>query len=366
MEPAACDLSSGADRGAPRVNPTSGLLLVAGAASALVSAVSVTLLLPVLRRRVVDEPNERSSHSVPTPRGGGLGLMVGVAAGLAIVAWRGFPVGPMWFWGCVGLAALIGLVDDVTGGLSPGVRFVAQIGVAGIVVVVSGPLLRVPLPHPLDVRLGVLGYLAGVVWIVGVINIYNFLDGIDGYAAAQGCAAALGSGLILGGRALPVGVCVAGACAGFLVLNWHPARVFLGDVGSGFLGSVLALLPFAGTSGERSPAVLVMALCLWFFLADGAFTLLRRAARRERLWEAHRSHLYQRLVRAGWSHDRVVLCMMPAALVVVGATFAVSRRTPELLLGAAGWLPFGLALAMSVGIWGLTVVRERGARQVQG
>ena len=354
-------LGGGRHRGNLGVSDPAALLFVTGAVSALVSWAAVRMLIPVLRSRVVDEPNERSSHSVPTPRGGGLGVIAGVAAGVCVGFWAGFEVGPGWYWCCVLSAAAIGLADDTRGGLSPGFRLLAQLILAGVAVGCSGPLLRVPLPAPLNLDLGLLGYVAGMIWIVGVINIYNFLDGIDGYASVQGIIAALGSALIIGGAAQPVGVAVAGACAGFLVFNWHPARVFLGDVGSGFLGAVLALLPFTVPPVERGSALLVVALCLWFFLADGALTLALRAARKERLWEAHRNHLYQRLVRTGWGHDQVVLAMIPAAVLVVVLTSLVDRCGQSSLLGWAGWVPIGFALGLIGLMWRLTVVRERAA-----
>ena len=359
-------LGGGRHRGDLGVSDPAALLFVTGAVSAVVSWAAVRMLIPVLRSRVVDEPNERSSHSVPTPRGGGIGVIAGVAAGVGVALWTGLDVGPGWYWCCVALAALLGLMDDTRGGLSPGLRFLAQIVLAGVAVGWAGPLMRFPLPAPLNLQLGVLGYVAGVVWIVGVINIYNFLDGIDGYASVQGIVAALGSALIIGGVTQPVGTAVAGGCAGFLVFNWHPAKVFLGDVGSGFLGAVLALLPFTAPPAERSSAVLAVALCLWFFLADGTLTLAMRAARKERLWQAHRSHLYQRLTRTGLNHAHVVLSVIPAAILVVGVTWLSRGSNSGSLLGRETWVPLGLALLLTGLMWLVTVIRERSSADANG
>ena len=354
------------NRGVGSVIGEGALLVIVFSTSAVVSVVCVAALIPLLRKRVVDKPNERSSHSAPTPRGGGLGLIVGVAAGLLAATWAGLGVGPGWFWACVGVVALFGLADDASGGLSPSLRLVAQLVVASVAVVASGPLPRVPLPPPLDFRLGVFGYFVGVIWIVGVINIYNFLDGIDGYAAVQGIVAGLGAALILGGHTLPIGVCIAGACAGFLVFNWHPAKVFLGDVGSGFIGAALALLPFVTPSEDHRKPVFVVAMCLWFFLSDGTFTIIRRAARGERLWQAHRSHLYQRLVCAGWPHDRVVLLALPCMIAVVVSTWLVLGESGAGLRFGVAWLPVLTGVLLTAGMWGLTVVRERASYRTDG
>ena len=324
------------NRGFGSVIGEGALLVIVFSTSAVVSVVCVAALIPLLRKRVVDKPNERSSHSAPTPRGGGLGLIVGVAAGLLAATWGGLGVGPGWFWACVGVVALVGLADDASGGLSPGLRLVAQLVVASVAVVASGPLPRVPLPPPLDFRLGVFGYFVGVIWIVGVINIYNFLDGIDGYAAVQGIVAGLGAALILGGHTLPIGVCIAGACAGFLVFNWHPAKVFLGDVGIGAHRSRSRPSAFRDAFWGSHEGSVCRGDVPLVLPSDGTFTIARRAARGERLWRAHRSHLYQRLVRAGWAHDRVVLLVLPCMVAVVVVRGSCWARTERVFV--FGWL----------------------------
>src|SRR5206468_6921221 len=126
---------------------------------------------------------------------------------------------------------------------------------------------------------------------------YIFLAGIDGHAGLQGAVAGLGVALLhTVGSFTTIGMAVCGACAGFLVHNWHPARIFMGDVGSATLGFILAAVPFQTSGRWRSDSVFFVALFLWFFLADGAFTVFRRLWRGEKVWEAHRTHLYQRLV----------------------------------------------------------------------
>jgi Fuc2NAc and GlcNAc transferase len=174
----------------------------------------------------------------------------------------------------------------------------------------AGGLSRLPLPPPLDVALGGSGLVLAILWMVAVVNFYNFLDGIDGLAALQGVITGLGIA-IAGWHpiATAAGVALCGACIGFLVFNWSPARVFLGDVGSGLLGFAFASLPFLAPPSERPRAVLFVALSLWLFLADAAWTLARRAARGARLSEPHREHVYQRLVARGLGHAPVAAAL---------------------------------------------------------
>lgn len=235
------------------------------------------------------------------------------------------------------MLAVMGLADDMRkGGLPQSLRFVVQTGVAGLVVWQWGGVDRLPLPEPFGWEWGVLGIPLSVIWIVAVTNLYNFLDGIDGYAGTQGLVAGLGFGLVGGSVSGVVGLAVAGACAGFLVHNWHPARIFLGDVGSGALGFLFAALPFAHGADERAGMVLAAGLFLVFFLSDGAYTILRRAVKRERFWSAHRSHLYQRLTIAGLRHDEVTARVGVGMALVAGAV-VLGWDWGALGLGVGGW-----------------------------
>jgi len=157
------------------------------------------------------------------------------------------------------------------------------------------------------------------VWIVGLTNVYNFMDGIDGIAAVQGVVAGLVwavAGVWLGSDVvLLFGLVLTGACFGFLLLNWAPAKIFMGDVGSAFLGFTFAVLPLLlihelprlGNVAYAGVVPGFAVLVVWSFVGDGFLTLVRRILHGERVWQAHRSHLYQRLVQTGWSHARVSL-----------------------------------------------------------
>jgi glycosyltransferase WbpL len=307
------------------------------------------------RTGFVDVPGPRSSHARPTPRGGGLVLVAALAAALVVLApapWRGrLDVTVLLLAG--GAMALTGLADDRFS-LPAAWRLALQTMAAAALVAASGGLERVPLPPPLDASLGPLAGAAAVLWIVAAVNFYNFLDGIDGLAALQG--AITGVGVALAGWdpfATLLGAALAGGCAAFLFFNWSPARIFLGDVGSLLLGFAFAALPLLAPAPQRPRAVFFVALSLWLFLADAAWTLIRRLARGARWDQPHREHLYQRLVRAGSSHPAVAAGIGAGSAVLTAAALAGWR-------GGAAWeLAAALcALVLFTGEWALVRARE--------
>jgi UDP-N-acetylmuramyl pentapeptide phosphotransferase/UDP-N-acetylglucosamine-1-phosphate transferase len=323
---------------------------------AVVAYATTRLFLPLLRAHVMDDPNERSSHTVPTPRGGGIGIVAGLTAGLLVAGLCGAPV-PHWriLVGTV-LVAVTGFIDDMWT-LKALPRFTVMILAALLVTIPSGGFSVLPLPTPLDLSIPIwLGMALATLWIVGVVNIYNFLDGIDGYAGVQGIVAGIGIWVYdQNGPLGTAGAILAGACAGFLVLNWHPARIFMGDVGSTTLGYLFAALPFARSQGDRAESAFVVALMLWFFLADGVFAIIRRLLKGERVYEAHREHVYQRLVATGIPHDRVVMILMGAGALVAASAKIADSLDADLLR----WVVFGSGIVLFVGFIWLTNWRER-------
>jgi UDP-N-acetylmuramyl pentapeptide phosphotransferase/UDP-N-acetylglucosamine-1-phosphate transferase len=301
------------------------------------------------RGGLVDRPNARSSHERLVPRGGGAAIVAAtlLALWLGRGAWSGQP-GAVGILLGAGVLASIGFWDDRRG-LSPFVRLAVQVAVASGVVWLVGGIERLPLPAPLDLPLGPAAGAATVVWLVGVVNFFNFLDGIDGLATVQAVVTA--AGVALAGwdpLAALLGAAVAGAAAGFLPFNWSPASVFLGDVGSYFLGYTLAALPLSAPPGSRSQAVLFVALSLWLFLADAAWTLARRARRGARWYEAHREHIYQQLaLRQG--HSRVAASIGLGSLALTAGALA-ARRSGEPLWT---WAVLALAVALFGGQWAL-------------
>lgn len=311
------------------------------------AAAGVALLVslvatPLVRRAtfrwgLLDWPSARSSHRRPTPRGGGLAVVLGATAGLA-AARLPWSRGAVTIVAGAAALALLGLSDDRFG-LPRALRLLVQLLVATAVVLACGGLSRLPLPAPLDLPLGPLAAPLAVLWIVAVVNFYNFMDGIDGLAGIQGVVTGAGVALaVWDPLSSACGAALAGACLGFLVFNWAPARIFLGDVGSLFLGYTLAVLPFLARQGAREGHVFFMALSLWLFLSDATWTLVSRLLRVRRWYEPHREHLYQRLVDGGWSHARTAAAIGLGSLILTGAALAAgpgldaARAWPALLL----------------------------------
>lgn len=252
------------------------------------------------RRNILDIPNERSSHARPTPRGGGLVIvLVSLSFYLFYALFVARSFSPEYFFGAL-LVAAISWADDLYS-VSFVWRFLIH-AVAAFLLVQSlnESLFSAP---PFDSAVvKIAGFAAVCLWIVWMTNAYNFMDGIDGIAGAQAIAAGFGwlaIGKILHLETVGVfGGVIAAASLGFLILNWHPAKVFMGDVGSAFLGFSFAALPVLAfrESGSGAAAWISIAVALvWLFFFDTIVTLARRILRRENIWRAHRSHIYQQL-----------------------------------------------------------------------
>ena len=302
-------------------------LMAVALATGLLTCLTTRLLIPILaHREILDCPNERSSHQVPTPRGGGIAVI-----GSTLLAWAVFARTesvPSGVFGIVLGAVLLAAVswfDDLRG-LSPIVRLLAQAAAVAVGILV--------VPGPRD-----LFYLAaiGLVWIWW-INLFNFMDGIDGLAGTE--AAAIGAGLLLfagvGAGADPalrtLAAAVTGAAIGFLVWNWSPARIFLGDIGSVPLGYVLGFLLLDLAARGRWTIAVILPL---YFLADATITLVRRLLRGERVWQAHREHFYQHAVRRGLGHAAVVKRVIAADLVLIGCGWAAENGWNATALAAS-------------------------------
>lgn len=260
-----------------------------------------------IRMQWLDHPNKRSFHDRPTPRIGGLGLLLPVLAGsLLLVAHPGIGWRLAWL-GTLLPALLVGLLSffDDCFDLSRLVRFGGHVLCGLIVLVAFAPVWGMePLPLLGDLLPLWLAGLLLLVWITGLTNSYNFMDGIDGIAAIQGLVAIFGWVTVYwGDPALAFTaeaqkillLALAGGLAGFLILNWAPASIFMGDIGSTFLGFYLAVVPFgAAASGLPFDRALEAGVFfVWPFVADAGMTFTRRLASREPVFEAHRSHLYQ-------------------------------------------------------------------------
>jgi len=309
------------------------ILLAIGAF--IISVIVNKILLVILNKKgIYDIPNERSSHIRPTPRGGGLGIVMGTILCAAVYSYitadRRIPV-------IILLSLIIGAVgwiDDLKKGLSTGLRFGIQLICSLVVIWIFNPIDILPLPPPLNIHLHYFGIIISVIWLIGITNIFNFLDGIDGFAGVQGFIAGLILAILFWGTEISfIWIFISLSCAGFLIFNWHPAKIFMGDVGSSFLGFLFAALPFylkdTDSSGLRTEMFFATAIAIWFFLLDGTFTIIRRLFKKEKIWQAHRSHLYQRLVISGMSHSEVVItiCFFYAILFAITIFFAVQPNS---------------------------------------
>jgi UDP-N-acetylmuramyl pentapeptide phosphotransferase/UDP-N-acetylglucosamine-1-phosphate transferase len=303
-----------------------------------------------IRRELLDRPNARSSHVLPRPRGGGVGIVTGFLAGLAVWLLAGGVASPRAAGGLVGalLIAGVSFVDDLRP-LPPWPRLAVHALAAGLLTAAGVQGGDVPLALTVPVAFA---------WVVLLTNVYNFMDGIDGLAAVQaivaGTAFGLAGAIVRNQLVEVVGPLLAAAAAGFLVHNLPPARLFMGDVGSTFLGfsfAGLSLLPNLGVGGERLPALFGVAV-LAPFLFDALVTLGRRVLQRERWYEAHRSHYYQRLVAAGLGHGQVTLGYAGLAVVAAGAALCSLLVEPPLaqLCVALAYLPM---LAVVAAAWRL-------------
>ena len=308
------------------------LILVTLLATAAATGGLVRLLS---NRAILDHPGERSSHQVPTPRGGGLAIYVVLAASWGVIA-LSTPAPPTeigWILLCSLGLAVPSWVDDLVG--LPWVpRLIWQIAMATAgTIVLDGPVpvFQGLLPPTADLM------ATAFLW-VGFINLFNFTDGIDGNAGGK--ATTLGVGLfflaILG--AIPdvlgeLGIAVAAVACGFLLWNWHPARIFMGDVGSVPLGFLLGwLLLSAASEGQWAPAIILP----FVYLSDTGVTYFVKLIRRERFWRPHRDHYYQRAVAyEGVNHAQVVkVILLGDVVMIVMAVIAARGPTWPPLVGA--------------------------------
>lgn len=325
------------------------LLSLVGVCSALLTRYLAT---PGAWIRILDHPNERSLHHEPTPRTGGLAILLALAVGFFALIWRGSVPGSVnWIAAAAILVALISLAEDWFG-IQRRYRLMAH-GMAALILLGagwhSGPLLDGPMGQVLILLL--------VVWM---INLYNFMDGMDGFAggmAAIGFSALALAGYRAGAQDYALwAALVACASAGFVLWNFPPARIFMGDSGSAMLGLLAAAF---GLWGADLGVLPLWAAGLIFspFIVDASVTLLRRLLAGERIWEAHRSHYYQRLVQLGWGHRKTVL----RAYLLMLACAATALQAPAMQPRERIWL-----LAMWGAIYGLIAFKVRHMERLRG
>jgi UDP-N-acetylmuramyl pentapeptide phosphotransferase/UDP-N-acetylglucosamine-1-phosphate transferase len=276
-----------------------------------------------LNRDLVDQPGERRSHAVTTPRGGGIAIVIALLVACIALAIR-LP-GQAWllaaFSAGLVLVAGAGWLDDHRP-TPPWARLIAHAAAAA--------LFAAAVLHAYSDL-----WLAGAafVLVVVLINVWNFMDGINGLAATQAALVALALAVMMGGAWGGVGLALAAACVGFLPFNFPKAVIFLGDVGSGALGYALAAVTIMASATHAMPWPLLL-LPPSAFLIDASLTLLMRMRRGERWWTAHVQHSYQVWVRGGASHAKVTLAYMAWTLLAVGAMLGLRGTSPLFMLCA--------------------------------
>ncbi|WP_247255402.1 MraY family glycosyltransferase [Pseudomonas moorei] len=285
----------------------------------LIPAVATTslILTAVLRRyavarSIIDIPNARSSHSVPTPRGGGVAIVVAFLLALPFLAWTQLVATPMLVavGGGGALVAIIGFMDD-HGHIAARWRLLGHFCAAGWSLFWLGGLPPVAF-FGINLDLGWLGHIFAAFYLVWILNLYNFMDGIDGIASVEAITACLGACLLYWLDGVPGLMWLPGLLAlsvgGFLFWNFPPARIFMGDAGSGFLGVVLGVISIQ--AAWIAPDLLWgWLILLGVFIVDATFTLIRRLVRGDKIYEAHRSHAYQFASRRYRKHLPVTLAV---------------------------------------------------------
>ena len=353
--------------------------LIVAVAALLTTMVAAVLTAVFARSRLLgalDQPNERSLHQTPVPRTGGLALLTALVVGVGLLALAGFPswhqqlirqpIQPLlWIAAAIAPLALVSYLDD-RGHVSRRLRFAVHLGAAVLLWLGALRWDSIGLPGFDTVTLPAsLALVLTLLYTVWMINLYNFMDGMDGFAGGMalfgfGALAVLGW---LGGEPAFAACCtlIAAAALGFLTGNFPPARIFLGDAGSATLGLLAAAATLWGSAiGLFGNWVGLLAFSP--FIVDASWTLLRRAAQRERLWQAHRSHHYQRLVLAGWGHRRTLLwsyLLMAATAATAVAAPGLPVAEQWLLLG--GWACIYALIHVRVGL-----VEREAARQAGG
>lgn len=291
------------------------------------------------RRQIIDHPNERSSHVTPTPRGAGLAIVVLVIGmGLWFAGEAGWSRSLIYII-CGLVIAWLGWRDDVSS-LSARLRFAVQGLVAAVSIYGLGYFKAVTIPLFGELQLGVVGVIITFLWIVGLINAYNFMDGIDGIAGGVALAGALGWMLLASHMhnnfVFWIALAIAASSLGFLGHNWSPAKIFMGDVASTFLGYTFAVLPLLSAT-RGGDALMLGTLLMWTFIMDSSVTFFQRLFKGEKLLYGHRSHLYQRLVIGGYKHATVsmlyILLTLLASFLSYAWSWGQAYAPPLIILG---------------------------------
>lgn len=327
------------------------ILLVLLGVAILAFWLTAVLRKYALAKSIMDIPNARSSHSAPTPRGGGVSIVVTflITVPLLVMGYGLSPDVSLALFGSGALVALIGFKDD-QGHIAARWRLLGHFMASAWAVYWLGGLPEIP-AFGVSLDLGWVGAVLAVIYLVWLLNLYNFMDGIDGIASVEAISVCLGGAALyyVSGQTqlVPTPLVLGAAVSGFLLWNYPPARIFMGDAGSGFLGMMLGVLSLQA-AWALPELIWSWLILLGVFIVDATFTLIRRLCRGDKVYEAHRSHAYQFASRKYKAHLPVtaavalinLLWLLPVALGVVlfdwdGPTSLVAAYIPLVLLAVA-------------------------------
>lgn len=274
-----------------------------------------------IRKSIMDIPNKRSSHDIPTPRGGGLAIVVTWFAGVLVFYLLDYIGQDLFFALLSGLILIvISFLDDILT-LPYSIRLFFQVLGISLGVYFLGGMETLDLGF-IQISQPVILSVLTVIGLIWFVNLYNFLDGIDGYAATEAIYISVALYVFTGSN---LAILLAASTAGFLIWNWQRAKIFMGDVGSILLGYTLGILAlYYHTTGEWSILLFVILSALFWF--DATLTLLRRAKNKEKLTQAHKKHAYQRIVQGGFSHQKTVLFSILLNLVLFGLAWIAWQK----------------------------------------
>lgn len=300
--------------------------------------------VPSSRFYILDKPNERSLHTNPTPRSGGLAILTGLMTGVGLTGFIDESRLYVWFLAALVPVAAVSYLDD-RAGVPVLLRLLAHL-VGAALLIWSGEFTfqAAFLPDAYGFWLPWLGILLVLLYVVWMVNLYNFMDGMDGFAAGMGIIGFGFLGLIgwQAGNSLFAQISLIVACAvgGFLIFNFPPARIFMGDVGSSTLGFLAAALSLWGAHDGVFPFWIAL-LIFSPFIVDASVTLVRRLLHGEIVWKPHKTHYYQKLAQAGWGHRKTVLVEYAIMLGCgITALFSMHITVTAQLVVITGWVIF--------------------------
>jgi Fuc2NAc and GlcNAc transferase len=300
-----------------------------------------------IKNKLYDIPNDRSSHDIPKPKGGGLSivLVLLITIGFLILNHQIDSELSMSLLIGLSLVAAVGFIDDYKN-LPVSIRAAAYVLAAVFSIYLIGGVSALSINN-YQIQLNEFGYLLAVLFVVWITNLYNFMDGTDGFAAIQTICVGLFCGVLLYLSAnISYAIllfCLVASTLGFLYWNWSPAKIFMGDVGSCTIGFLFGLLAVYSEKAEML-SISVWLILLAPFIGDATFTLFKRIINKEKWYKAHNSHAYQRLYQSGLTHSQLAIGLLATNILIIwpSAYFAYSYKNLELVMLISSYCIIGI------------------------